>query len=161
MFFEKITNKLLTLIEKYHPFNLRYFKFLVTMTMFVLLSMILVLGWMSNHKIKEIVTDDFNTQQLMLAKHAASQIENSIDLLKRELTLLSLSPSVQYLEKPSFKNRMDIAFSIVKFEGVIEIKLIDAKNKKTYTITKNELFHEGSLFPEDKKYIQWASSREK
>ncbi len=73
--FQKFIGKLLTLIEKYHPFNLRYFKFLVTIAMIVLLGMVLVLGWMSTRKIKEIVTENFNQQQLMIAKHSASQLK--------------------------------------------------------------------------------------
>ncbi len=155
--FQKLINKLLELIEKYHPFNLRYFKFLVTVAMFVLLSMVLVLGWMSTHKIKEIVTEDFNQQQLMLAKHAASQIENSIDLLKREITLLSLSPAVEYSEKPALINRMNITFSSVKYEGVQEIKFIEAKNKKVYKIMADKKCLTESINKEENEYLQWAS----
>lgn len=81
--FQKLINKLLALVEKYHSFNVKYFKLFVTVVMLVLLSMVLFLGWMSTRKITEIVTEDFNQQQLMLAKHAASQIENSLELLKK------------------------------------------------------------------------------
>lgn len=129
MFFQKLINKLMALIEKYHPFNLRYFKFIVTLAMILLLGMVLFLGWLSIKKITEIVTEDFNQQQLMLAKHAANQIENSVELLKREITLLSLSPAIQYSEKPALINRMNITFSSVKYEGVREIKFLENKTK--------------------------------
>ncbi|MCX8034472.1 MAG: ATP-binding protein [Thermodesulfovibrio sp.] len=159
-FFQKIINKLMILIEKYHPFNLRYFKFLVTVMMITLLGMVLILGWLSIKKIKEIVTDDFNQQQLLLAKHAASQIENSLDLLKRELTLLSLSPAIQYSEKPALKNRMNITFSSVKHEGVTEIKFIENKTKRTYRIIEGEKCFEDKIYEDDIEFLKWASVEE-
>ena len=91
--------------------------------MSLLLGTVLILGWMSFWKIKEIVTGDFNQQQLVLARHAARQIENSLTALKRELLLLSLSPSIQYAETPSMGNRMEITFSSIKDEGTIEIQI--------------------------------------
>ncbi|MCK7472348.1 MAG: hypothetical protein MZU95_17515 [Desulfomicrobium escambiense] len=58
----------------------------------------MVLGWFSAEKIQEVVIEEFNNQQLVLARHAASQIENRLNSLTRELLLLSYSPSVQYSE---------------------------------------------------------------
>ena len=75
------------------------FQFVVVIVMTVILSAVLVLGWMSFKKVSEIVTTDFNQQQLVLAQHAARQIENELNTLKRELSLLSLSPSIQYLKQ--------------------------------------------------------------
>ncbi|GAQ93851.1 PAS domain S-box-containing protein [Thermodesulfovibrio aggregans] len=157
MFLQKIVNKLLALIEKYHPFNFRYFKLLITVVMIILLGMVLFLGVLSTKKITEIVTEDFNQQQLMLAKHAASQIENSIELLKREITLLSLSPAIQYSEKPALINRMNITFSSVKYEGVREIKLIEAKTQKAYRIIEGKKCLIESINQDEKRFLKWAS----
>ena len=155
--FQKLINKLLALVEKYHPFNVKYFKLFVTVVMLVLLSLVLFLGWMSTRKITEIVTEDFNQQQLMLAKHAASQIENSLELLKREMTILSLSPAIQYSEKPALINRMNITFLSVKYEGVIEIKLIESKSLKTFTVMEGTKCLTAPIGTEDKEFLQWAS----
>lgn len=160
MLFQKLVNKLIFFVEKYHPFNIKYFKFLVTITMFILLSMVLALGWMSIQKIKEIVTEDFNQQQLMLAKHAANQIENSIEILKREITLLSLSPSIQYSEKPALINRMNITFSSVKYEGVIDIKFIELKTRQSYIIAEGKRCFIEKLGSEDLELLKWASKDE-
>ncbi len=157
MFLQNIVNKLLSLIEKYHPFNFRYFKLLVTIVMIILLGMVLFLGVLSTKKITEIVKEDFNQQQLMLAKHAASQIENSTDLLKREIILLSLSPAIQYSEKPALINRMNITFASVKYEGVREIKLIEAKTQKVYRIIEGEKCLIESINQDEKNFLKWAS----
>jgi len=155
--FQKLINKLLALVEKYHPFNVKYFKLFVTVVMLVLLSMVLFLGWMSTRKITEIVTEDFNQQQLMLAKHAASQIENSFEVLKREITLLSLSPAIQYSEKLAMINRMNNTFSSVRYEGVMEIKFIEDKVKKTYTIMEGKKCLIETLHDEEIEFLRWAS----
>jgi hypothetical protein len=60
-------------MERYHPFNIRYFKPL-SVSMTLLLGAVLILGWTSFED-KEVVTEDFNQQQLVLARHAARQIE--------------------------------------------------------------------------------------
>jgi PAS domain S-box-containing protein len=155
--FQKLINKLLALVEKYHPFTVKYFKLFVTVVMLVLLSMVLFLGWMSTRKITEIVTEDFNQQQLMLAKHAASQIENSLEVLKREITLLSLSPAIQYSEKLAMINRMNNTFSSVRYEGVMEIKFIEDKVKKTYTIMEGKKCLIETLHDEEIEFLRWAS----
>lgn len=159
--FQKLVNKLILLVEKYHPFNVKSFKVAVTTAMFFLLSMVLALGWLSNLKIKEVVTEDFNQQQLMLAKHAANQIENTIELLKREITLLSLSPSIQYSEKPSIINRMNITYSSVRHEGVIEIRYIESKTGKTYKIVEEQKCQIEKSHPEDQRLLIWAADENK
>ncbi|QER42952.1 PAS domain S-box protein [Thermodesulfobacterium sp. TA1] len=148
------------LIEKYHPFNLKYFKLIFTVVMIFLLGMGLLLGWFSTIKIREIVIEDFNQQQLMLARYAASQIENSIELLKRELTLLSLSPAIQYSEKPALINRMNITFLSAKYEGVREIKFIEDKIKNTYKVMEANKCIIKNLQNEDIEFLNWASLKQ-
>ena len=149
-----------SLVEKYHPFNVKYFKAFVGIMMTLLLSTVLILGWMSSRKIKETVTEDFNQQQLVLARHAARQIENSLSTLKRELQLLSFSPSVQYTEVPSMGNRIEIAFSSIKHEGTIEIRYADTNMKKAYHVLEQLKY--GAEIPnaEDMHYLEWARKEE-
>ncbi|MCS7163973.1 MAG: ATP-binding protein [Thermodesulfovibrio sp.] len=160
MFFQKLIDKLINSTEKYHPLNLKYFKLIVTLVMIILLGMVLFLGWLSTKKITEIVTEDFNQQQLLMAKHAASQIENSIEMLKREITLLSLSPAIQYSEKPALINRMNITFSSVKHEGVKEIKFIENKTRKIYTVAEDKKFEIEKIKTEEEEYLNWASKKD-
>lgn len=157
VFFQKLINKLIFLIEKYHPFNIKYFKFIVTLIMILLLGIVLFLGWLSIRKITEIVTEDFNQQQLMLSKYAANQIENSVEILKREITLLSLSPEIQYSKKPALINRMNITFSRVKYEGVLEIKFLENKTKKIYRIVEGEKYKIENMQKEEEEFLNWAS----
>ncbi len=155
--FQKLIDRLLAFVEKYHPFNIRYFKLIVTISMLIPLGTVLLLGWMATNKVREIAIENFNQQQLMLAKHAANQIRNSAEILKREITLLSLSPAIQYSEKPALINRMNITFSSVKFEGVREIRFIEYHTGKTYRVIEDKKCLIENLQKEDEQFIEWAS----
>ncbi|MDQ7786060.1 MAG: ATP-binding protein [Thermodesulfovibrionales bacterium] len=159
-FFSNIRQIFLSFVEKYHPFNIKYFKALVGIIMTLLMGTVLILGWLSSQKVKEIVTEDFNQQQLVLARHAATQIENSIESLKRELQLLSISPSLQYIETTWLINRMDIAFSSIKHEGTLEIRLIEPKNERVYHVTDQHVCSLETMDPDDASHIAWAQKKE-
>lgn len=128
--------------------------------MTILLGAVLILGWRSSRKVTEIVTGDFNQQQLVLARHAASQIENSLETLRRELMLLSLSPSIQYSESPWMGNRLEITFSSVKHEGVSEIRYISKQISTTYAVKAGRKCKAEELTREDLRYLEWAERRE-
>jgi len=149
-----------SLVEKYHPFSVKYFKALVGIMMTLLLGTVLILGWMSSRKIKETVTEDFNQQQLVLARHAARQIENSLNAVKRELQLLSFSPSVQYIEVPSMGNRIEIAFSSIKHEGTLEIRYADSDMQKAYHVMEQHKCSAEKPNAEDMHYLEWARKEE-
>ncbi len=92
-----------------------------------------VLGLMSANKMREIISEQFNQQQLTLAKSAASGIEEKFSFLKNELHTLNLSPAIQYLEV-SWPNRMQITLANVKPYGVQEIGLVDASDNAIYRL---------------------------
>ncbi len=154
--FLNLKQLLITLIEKYHPFNIKYFKVLICIIMSLLLGAVLILGWLSSKRVKEVVTEDFNQQQLVLARHIASQVENSFSVLKRELLLLSLSPSVQYFEPDSMKNRMETTFSSIKHDGTLGIRYIDSKFQNAYYVTEDHRFSYARPNSGDREYLEWA-----
>ncbi len=147
---------LISLIEKYHPFNFKYFKAFIGIMMTLLLGTVLILGWMSSKRIRETVTEDFNQQQLVLAQHVAYQIENSLDSLKREIQLLSLSPSIQYSELPALRNRMEITFSSIQHQGTLEIQFIQQKRLRMYHVTENHSCISEKPHPADISFLEWA-----
>ncbi|MFH0932988.1 MAG: ATP-binding protein [Nitrospirota bacterium] len=125
----------------------------------LLLTITLLIGWLYARKVRETVVRDFNRQQLLLAKHAANQIQDSINHLKRELSLLSLSPSIQYKESAFMNKRMDIAFSSIKDKGGVDIRFIDNQDIKAYIIDDSG-FKTVSPSQEDTHYLEWASIEE-
>ena len=125
------------LIEKFPPFK-NPFLILISIVTPILLGIAIILGWMSFKKVKDVVTNDFNQQQLVIAHHVAQQIENNLNTLKKELSLLSLSPSMQYFENVSIGKRMGITFLRIKEEGVLEIRYVESAKSKTYVVDNYE-----------------------
>jgi PAS domain S-box-containing protein len=144
------------LIKRYCPFNVSLLQLVVFIITTLLLGTALVFSWLSSKKVKEVVTNDFNQQQLVLAQHAARQIESKINMLKKELSLLSLSPSVQYFEKVSIGKRMGITFSSIKEEGAMEIRYMESSGEKTYLVDVHG-YRKVSPNHENSGYLKWAS----
>ena len=57
-----------------------------------LLALAFILGILSLKRTQEIVSDDFQQQQLILAKTTARQIEDGLEFLRRELAHPGLFP---------------------------------------------------------------------
>jgi len=104
----------------------------------VLLLAGLVVGFYSLKNMKEIVSDQFNQQQLELAQHAARQLENQFLNLTQDLAILNQSPSVQYLEKYSWANRIKITLSTMRDTGVLEIGRVDGDGGKRFAVTNKD-----------------------
>ena len=90
---------------------------------------------------REIVKEDFNQQQLVLARHTAGLLEQDINFLKRELSTLNFSPSIQYLEPLTWANRMRATLASVREEGVVEIFRLDAQGNRAYLVDGRGLDH--------------------
>ncbi len=92
-----------------------------------------VLGLLSANKMREIISDQFNQQQLVIARGVAEDVEDKFRFLIKELHTLNLSPAIQYLEV-SWPNRMAITLENAKDFGVQEIGLITIDEKRIYTL---------------------------
>jgi two-component system, NtrC family, sensor kinase len=91
----------------------------------LLLTVAFVLGFLSLQRTREIVSEDFQQQQLILAKTTARQIEDGLEFLRRELKILDYSPAIQYLEEVAWANRMQVSFNDLSKLGVTEIERLD------------------------------------
>ncbi|MGQ9687253.1 MAG: sensor histidine kinase [Desulfobaccales bacterium] len=80
---------------------------------------------------RDIISEQFNQQQLTIAKGVSADIEDKFKFLQRELHTLHLSPAIQYLEL-SWPNRMQITLENVDNLGVIGIGLLEPEGRKIY-----------------------------
>jgi len=144
--------------KKYY--NIRRSIVFIGIFVVALLMVAFYLGIFSVRQMKEIISEDFNRQQLVLAKYAASRMENSMEFMKRELSLLNLSPSIQYLERVSWASRMNTTLSAVEDDGVFEIRFIDHKGKTAHIVDKRGMSHviQGDFC--DIKSFKWAHLKE-
>ncbi len=153
---EKLVNRGSILsLEALLDFYIRNYKKITFVFTILMLGVIVTLGWTSASALREVVAEDFNNQQLSLARYAASQIENRFNVLKRELTLLGFSPAIQYSEYVQMGSRIGIVFGSIKEEGALEIRFVEERNKKTYVVDKGGHRTEESS-QEDTEYLEWA-----
>ena len=96
----------------------------------VLLAAAFILGILSLKRTQEIVSDDFQRQQLILARTTARQMEDGLAFLRRELRTLAYSPAIQYLEDVAWANRMRLSFEELSRLGVTAI---DAHQRRRRT----------------------------
>ncbi|MCL6620678.1 MAG: PAS domain S-box protein [Syntrophobacterales bacterium] len=108
----------------------------------LLLTLGLYLGMKSLGQMREIVKEDFNLQQLSLARQSARLLEQDFDFLKRELTTLNLSPSIQYLERLTWANRMRATLASVRSEGVVEIRRVNREGTRAFLVDDRSLDYE-------------------
>jgi PAS domain S-box-containing protein len=122
----------------------------------VLLGTSLYLGFKSAAQMREIVKEDFNQQQLVLAQHTASLLEQDIDFLKRELITLNHSPSIQYLEPLTWANRMRTTLSSVREEGVVEILRLNPEGTITHLVNEHGIDRVITGPVKDAAFLDWA-----
>ena len=125
-----------------------------------LCAAILVLGWLSYRSVKEVVTEDFNNQQLVLAKYAARQIEHSLALLLQGAAPAGAgSPALQYRERVALTGRLQSTFFSIADSGGDSAPL-----RSPPPATQAHLYVRPGLPPartdaEDPLYLVWASDR--
>ncbi|MEW6387686.1 MAG: ATP-binding protein [Thermodesulfobacteriota bacterium] len=99
-----------------------------------LLAVAFILGLLSLRRTQEIVSDDFQQQQLILARTTARQIEDGLAFLRRELRILDYSPAIQYLETVAWANRMRVSFEELFRMGVTAIVRVDFPGHRVYRL---------------------------
>ena len=129
---------------------------LILVVNLLLLGVSIYLGFKSANQMREIVKEDFNQQQLVLAQHTASLLEQDIHFLKRELSTLNFSPSIQYLEPLSWANRMRATLSSVREDGVVEISRVNLQGTRAYLVDARGVDHIITGSFQDAPYLEWA-----
>ena len=147
-------------MRRFPFFASRYALVLLLGVNFVLLGISIYLGLKSANQMKEIVKEDFNQQQLVLAKYTASLLEQDINFLKRELSTLNFSPSIQYLEPLSWANRMRATLASVREEGVVEILRISPDGDRAYQMDLRGVDQITTASFKDAPYLAWAAQPE-
>lgn len=125
-------------------------------TLLVLLAAF-ALGLMSSNKMREVISEQFNQQQLIIARSVSSFIEEKFAFVKNELHTLNLSPAIQYLEV-SWPNRMQITMANVKAYGVVEIGLVTGAGKDgtVYRFDSQGRQHITPVDSTQMQFFQWA-----
>ncbi|MFH1481475.1 MAG: hypothetical protein ABIG67_09410, partial [Pseudomonadota bacterium] len=91
------------------------------------------LGLWSTREMKEVVVDQFNEQQLVIARHVSTLIERQLHLLKKELLFLKRQDVHGAFDPETYSTVIQQAFYRVLESGLWKIEIIDLKTLKNYT----------------------------
>ena len=145
-------------IAKYCPFSIKTFQLFIGVVTIAISVTVLLLGWQSSQKIRDVVTEDFNQQQLVLAQYAAKQIENSLDILRRDIFLLSNTLSAQHPLEADIKRILITTFPGILDQGGLAIRYVDAQNHLTHVVDSRG-YRTAPQSYEDRERLTWAGQK--
>ncbi|UCE54454.1 MAG: PAS domain S-box protein [Desulfobacterales bacterium] len=125
--------------------------FIIFIAVFFLLAGA-VLGLSAIKEMKKIVADQFNQEQLVIARMVKQRIEREIKLLKREFALLAEDISARPLDLEDQNERIQQSFFRVLESGVWKIESVDISNRRLHTFMPHRRWSvkpilEGSPYP--------------
>jgi PAS domain S-box-containing protein len=90
------------------------------------------LGLWSARETRELVADQFNEQQLVIARHASALIERQMHFLRKELLYLRKGADSGPLDLEAYQRKIQEVFHRVLESGVWKIEIIDLKTLNHY-----------------------------
>jgi two-component system, NtrC family, sensor kinase len=105
----------------------------VSVTAAFFLAAGLVLGLWSAREMREVVGDQFNEQQLVIARHVSVLIERQIQFLKKELLLLRQKCPDEGFDPEEVQEAVQETFRRALESGVWKIEVVDLESRKGYT----------------------------
>ena len=91
-----------------------------------------VLGLWSAREMREQVGDQFNEQQLVIARNVTDFIERELHLIEKEMLLLSKAVSLEGLRPEDYYESIQKSFFRVLESGVWRIEIVDLENRNAY-----------------------------
>jgi len=135
----------------------RILKIVVVVTL-LLVALALYLGISTARQMKAIIRDQFNQQQLALARTLAATIDDQIQNARNDLALLNSFAAIQYAEVGEYENLLLTALPVLYRDNLLEIRRVD-RNGKILFIANDEgigLNPLGLVYQEPAVYLSWA-----
>ena len=118
------------------------------------------LGLTTARHMKQIIRDQFNEQQLILARAAAFGIEANLQNALADLILLNSLPAIQYGDPESYEILLLSTLPVLNRDNIIEIRRVD-RDGNTLFVANDQgigMTHIGPAQQEAGVYLSWASA---
>lgn len=122
---------------------------------FVLMAILAYLGYSSSKQMEQVVSDQFNQQQLILARKIRDTIDNHFDILKLDLSRLNKAPAVRNLGVDC-PDEMVSLFEQVRALNVLEVRRLDFRGNTVYVVNENGVSSEGITSPQTRSIFDSA-----
>jgi two-component system sensor histidine kinase HydH len=107
-------------------------------------------------KIEGIVTEQFNEQQLMLARKIADNVEVYIDFLEYQLVSYTQAYQVEAMTPEHFRAFLALQINYLNNFGILEIREYDAKGNLDYVYSPGKTSVPVKPAPLAERYLTWA-----
>ena len=125
----------------------------------MLIAGICYLGFSTVRQMREIIEDQFNAEQLILARATAQRIEANLQAAITDLILLNSLPAVQYGDPNSYEVLLLSTLPLLNRDNIIEIRRVD-RNGHTLFVANEQgigMKHLDLVQSEAGVYLSWAS----
>ena len=134
------------------------------LTILVVLSLIIILGQFFHQSLQEEMAGQFNTQQLLLAREVAVNIESFVDHVYKNLRVISQLPEVDRIKQsPRSRSVVESITLSLRNEALIAIRVLDkngillydssSPGREMLDFSKTDYFQKARLLPNNEKLI--------
>ena len=125
----------------------------------VLMGVAVYLGVSTARHMKGILKDQFNAQQLVLARATALKIESNLQNAIADLALLNSLPAIQYSDAEAYEIILLSTLPVLNRDSIMEIRRIDRDGNTMFVINDQGLGmkHFGLMQQEAGAYLSWAA----
>lgn len=126
---------------------------------FLLMCGALYLGISTARYMKETIRDQFNEQQLVLARATAQKVEATIQMAIADLALLNSLPTIQYCDSDAYEILLLSTLPVLNRDNIIEIRRVDRQGSTLFVANDQGIGmrHFGLVHQEAGVYLSWAA----
>ncbi len=126
---------------------------------FLLMCGALYLGISTARYMKETIRDQFNEQQLVLARATAQRVEATIQMAIADLALLNSLPTIQYCDSDAYEILLLSTLPVLNRDNIIEIRRVDRQGSTLFVANDQGIGmrHFGLVHQEAGVYLSWAA----
>lgn len=108
---------------------------LVALVAFAFMGLGAGLGIWSAWDMRQVVADQFNQEQLVMARHISTLVERQVGFLKREVLLLRKQEELRTPHPDAYGEVIRDTFDRVLESGVLAIEIVDPETLRKYVFT--------------------------
>jgi hypothetical protein len=136
----------------------------IILALLVVLSLIIILGQFFHQSLQEEMANEFNKQQLLLARQVAMNIESFTDNVFKSIRVIAQLPDIDRVDvSPQCRSAVEsISFSL-RNEAMVTIRVLDKKGVLLYDssfpgrervdMAATVFFQKARLLPKNEKFV--------
>ncbi|MBF0606295.1 MAG: PAS domain S-box protein [Magnetococcales bacterium] len=136
--------------------SIKYLSRVLLIITLLLMVTVLFLEWMAAAQVRELVISKFNLQQLLLARGAATQIKNNVDLITDKLQMIRYWPVDRYNDDDHLMRQLRRSLESSRDKGLLLVRVID-KDGRISCVLDNARYNKTNPYARDSVYLTWAN----